>query len=110
VEAGHHEVAPGQHEIDFRYTEALETADNLATFRFIVRNVAYRTASWRPSCPSRSSGSTARACTPTRSLFKGGKNAFHDRRANGKLSDVAVRYIAGLLKHARGFCAITNPL
>ncbi|PYP18774.1 MAG: type I glutamate--ammonia ligase [Gemmatimonadetes bacterium] len=110
VEAGHHEVAPGQHEIDFRYTEALETADNLATFRFIVRNVAYRHGFLATFMPKPIFGINGSGMHTHQSLFKGGKNAFHDPKGKWELSDVAVRYIAGLLKHARGFCAITNPL
>src|SRR5438445_679582 len=87
VEAGHHEVAPGQHEIDFRYAEALETADNLATFR--INGSGMHTH---------------------QSLFRDSKNAFHDPKGKWELSQTALHYIAGLLRHARGFCAVTNPL
>ncbi|HKV72250.1 MAG TPA: type I glutamate--ammonia ligase [Gemmatimonadales bacterium] len=110
VEAGHHEVAPGQHEIDFRYAEALETADNLATFRFIVRNVAYRHGFLATFMPKPIFGQNGSGMHTHQSLFAGGKNAFHDARAQWELSAVALAYIAGLLQHARGFCAITNPL
>ena len=110
VEAGHHEVAPGQHEIDFRYTEALETADNLATFRFIVRNVAYRHGFLATFMPKPIFGQNGSGMHTHQSLFKGEKNAFHDPKGKWELSDTAFQYVAGLLKHARGFCAVTNPL
>lgn len=110
VEAGHHEVAPGQHEIDFRYAEALETADNLATFRFIVRNVAYRHGFLATFMPKPIFGRNGSGMHTHQSLFKKGTNAFHAPKAQWELSDVALSYIAGLLTHARGFCAVTNPL
>lgn len=110
VEAGHHEVAPGQHEIDFRYTEALETADNLATFRFIVRNVAYRHGFIATFMPKPIFGQNGSGMHTHQSLFKGEQNAFHDPKAKWELSTTALQYVAGLLKHACGFCAVTNPL
>jgi glutamine synthetase len=110
VEAGHHEVAPGQHEIDFRFTEALETADNLATFRFIVRNVAYRHGFLATFMPKPIFGQNGSGMHTHQSLFKKGQNAFHDPKGKWELSDTALHYIAGLLEHARGFCAVTNPL
>jgi len=110
VEAGHHEVAPGQHEIDFRYTEALETADNLATFRFIVRNVAYRHGFLATFMPKPIFGQNGSGMHTHQSLFKKGQNAFHDPKGKWELSDTALHYIAGLLEHACGFCAVTNPL
>src|SRR5467141_4150504 len=110
VEAGHYEVAPGQHEIDFRYTEALETADNLATFRFIVRNVAYRHGFLATFMPKPIFGQNGAGMHTHQSLFRKGSNAFHDPKAQWELSDVALSYIAGLLTHAQGFCAVTNPL
>jgi len=110
VEAGHHEVAPGQHEIDFRYTEALDTADNLATFRFIVRNVAYRHGFLATFMPKPIFGQNGSGMHTHQSLFKGEKNAFHDPKGKWELSDTAFQYVAGLLTHARGFCAVTNPL
>jgi glutamine synthetase len=110
VEAGHHEVAPGQHEIDFRYAEALQTADNLATFRFVVRNVAYRHGFLATFMPKPIFGQNGSGMHTHQSLFQGGRNAFHDAKGQWELSGVALSYIAGLLKHARGFCAVTNPL
>jgi glutamine synthetase len=110
VEAGHHEVAPGQHEIDFRYAAALETADNLATFRFVVRNVAYRHGFLATFMPKPIFGQNGSGMHTHQSLFRNGTNAFYDPKGNWELSDVALAYIGGLLTHARGFCAVTNPL
>src|SRR5713226_3150282 len=110
VEAGHHEVAPGQHEIDFRYAEALDTADNLATFKFVVRNVAYRHGFLATFMPQPIFGQNGSGMHTHQSLFKKGQNAFHDPKGKWELSDVALHYIAGLLEHACGFCAVTNPL
>jgi glutamine synthetase len=110
VEAGHHEVAPGQHEVDFRYAEALITADNLATFRFSVRNVAYRYGFLATFMPKPVQGQNGSGMHTHQSLFKSGKNAFYDPKAKWEISRVGLSYIAGLLKHARGFSAVTNPL
>jgi glutamine synthetase len=110
VEAGHHEVAPGQHEIDFKYAEALETADNLATFRFVVRDVAYRHGFLATFMPKPIFGRNGSGMHTHQSLFAKGKNAFHDPKGRWELSDTALAYIAGLLSHARGFCPVTNPL
>ena len=110
VEGGHHEVAPGQHEIDFRYAGALETADNLATFKFVVRNVAYRHGFLATFMPQPIFGQAGSGMHTSHSLFRQGKNSFHDPKAQWELSQVALQYIGGLLKHARGFCAVTNPL
>src|SRR5687767_4273776 len=110
VEAAHHEVAHGQHEIDFRYAEALKTADNITTFRFVVKYVARTfglTASFMPKPIFGQNGSGMHA---HQSLFRGDENAFWDEKAEWELSRTALHYIGGLLKHARGFCAITNPL
>ena len=110
VEAGHHEVAQGQHEVDFRYEDALVTADNLATFRFIVRNVAYRHGFLATFMPKPIHGQNGSGMHTHQSLFKGGKNAFYDPKAKWEISKIGLSYIAGLLTHARGFCAVTNPL
>jgi glutamine synthetase len=110
VEAGHHEVAAGQHEVDFKYADALETADNIATFRFIVRNVAYRHGFLATFMPKPIFGQNGSGMHTHQSLFKGGKNAFYDEKAKYQISHVGLSYVAGLLEHARGFCAVTNPL
>ena len=111
VEAAHHEVARGQHEIDFRYADALTTADNLATFRFVVRNVAARFGYMASFMPKPIEGINGSGMHTHQSLFRGpGDNAFFDPKAEHQLSGIALSYIEGLLQHARGFCAITNPL
>jgi glutamine synthetase len=110
IEAAHHEVAPGQHEIDFRYADALTTADSLATFRFVVRHVAQQFGLHASFMPKPIWGQNGSGMHTHQSLFKDGKNAFWDEKATWELSPVAHWYIGGLLAHARGMCAITNPL
>ncbi|MBK8247247.1 MAG: type I glutamate--ammonia ligase [Gemmatimonadetes bacterium] len=110
VEAAHHEVAHGQHEIDFRYADALTTADNIATFRFVVKYVANQFGLTASFMPKPIFGQPGSGMHTHQSLFKDGVNAFWDKGAQWELSPVALHYIGGILKHARGFCAITNPL
>ncbi|MGH7701728.1 MAG: type I glutamate--ammonia ligase [Gemmatimonadales bacterium] len=110
VEAAHHEVAPGQHEVDFKYADALTTADNLATFKFVVRNVANRYGFVASFMPKPIQGQNGSGMHTHQSLFNGPDNAFFDSKAEHQLSRVALSYVEGLLEHARGFCAITNPL
>jgi glutamine synthetase len=110
VEAGHHEVARGQHEVDFRYADVLTTADNLATFRFMIRTIAYRNGFLATFMPKPIEGQNGSGMHTHQSLFKDGENAFFDPKAKWEISDVGLGYIAGLLRHARGFCAVTNPL
>ena len=110
VEAAHHEVAAGQHEIDFRYADALVTADNLTTFKFIVRNVANRYGYIASFMPKPIEGINGSGMHTHQSLFRGKENAFYDSKGEYQLSKIALSYIEGLLQHARGFCAITNPL
>jgi glutamine synthetase len=110
VEAAHHEVAPGQHEIDFKYADALTTADDLATFKFVVRNVALQHGLHATFMPKPIFGQNGSGMHTHQSLFKAGENAFWDGKAKDELSQVMRWYVAGLLKHARSFCAVTNPL
>ncbi len=110
IEAAHHEVAHGQHEIDFRHADALTTADNLATFRFVVRHVARRFGLHASFMPKPIYGQNGSGMHTHQSLAAGGKNAFYDARGDYELSKTALRYIGGLLAHARGMCAITNPI
>ncbi|HEX7048941.1 MAG TPA: type I glutamate--ammonia ligase [Longimicrobiales bacterium] len=110
VEASHHEVAPGQHEIDFRYEDALVTADNLATFRFVVRNIALQHGLHATFMPKPVDGQAGSGLHTHQSLFEGERNAFHDPDAPDGMSRVMRWYVGGLLRHARGFCAVTNPL
>ena len=110
VEAAHHEVAPGQHEVDFRYADALKTADDLVTFRQVVRSAAERYDLVATFMPKPIFGQNGSGMHTHQSLFKDGKNAFWDAKAQWELSKTALSYIAGLIAHARGFCAVTNPL
>jgi glutamine synthetase len=110
VEASHHEVAHAQHEIDFRYADALLTADNIATFRFVVKHVAHQFGLIASFMPKPIFGQNGSGMHTHQSLFRGKDNAFWDRKAQWELSKVALHYIGGLLKHARGMCAVTNPL
>src|SRR4030081_3139781 len=110
VEAAHHEVAHGQHEIDFRYADALTTADNIATFRFVVKVVARTFGLIASFMPKPIFGQNGSGMHTHQSLFRGKENAFWDEKSEWELSSTALHYIGGLLRHARGFTAITNPL
>ena len=109
VEAAHHEVAPGQHEIDFRYAEAVETADNISTFRWVVKVIAHRMNLHATFMPKPLYGQNGSGMHCHQSLFKGSKNSFYDPKGQWQLSKTALHYIGGLLRHAPAFCAITNP-
>jgi glutamine synthetase len=110
VEASHHEVAHAQHEIDFRYADALTTADNIATFRFVVKQVAHQFGLFASFMPKPILGQNGSGMHTHQSLFRGNENAFWDEQADWQLSKTALHYVGGLLAHARGMCAITNPL
>jgi glutamine synthetase len=110
VEASHHEVAHAQHEIDFRYADALTTADNIATFRFIVKHVAHEFGLIASFMPKPIFGQNGSGMHTHQSLFQGKDNAFWDKKAQWELSKTALHYVGGLLQHARGMCAVTNPL
>lgn len=110
VESSHHEVAAGQHEIDFRYDDVLATADNVSTFRFVVKNVARMNGLHATFMPKPIFGINGSGMHTHQWLFRDGKNAFHDPDAPWQLHRTCLAYIAGLLRHAKGFCAITNPL
>ncbi|MFH1279899.1 MAG: type I glutamate--ammonia ligase [Candidatus Eisenbacteria bacterium] len=110
VEAAHHEVAPGQHEIDFRYADAVTTADSITTFRFVVRKVANTHGMHATFMPKPFYGVNGSGMHVHQSLFRGETNVFFSKESPHQLSKTALHYIGGLLKHARGFVAITNPL
>ena len=111
VEAAHHEVAPGQHEIDFKYDDAVTTADNIATFRFVVKKVALMHGLHATFMPKPLAGINGSGMHTHQSLFTAkGKNAFFDAKGPWQLSRIARAYIGGLLDHARAFVAVTNPL
>lgn len=110
VEAAHHEVAPGQHEVDFRADDVLATADNVSTFRFVVKNVALRNGLHATFMPKPIFGVNGSGMHTHQSLFRGDANAFFDEAREGGLSETCLHYIGGLLKHAGAMCAVTNPL
>ncbi|MDR7521617.1 MAG: type I glutamate--ammonia ligase [Armatimonadota bacterium] len=110
VEAGHHEVAHGQHEIDFKYTDVLRTADNVATFRFVVRTIAGRHGLHATFMPKPIAGINGSGMHTHQSLYRGGRNAFYDPDGAYQLSATCLHYVGGLLEHARGMAAVTNPL
>ena len=114
IEAAHHEVAPGQHEIDFKYAEALETADRVTTFRMIVKKVAMDYGLHATFMPKPLAGVNGSGMHVHQSVFTGAgdemQNLFFDPEAENQLSTAMLHYIGGLLHHARAFVAITNPL
>lgn len=110
MEASHHEVAPGQHEINFQFNNALEAADKLQIFKLVVKNVAKRHglhATFMPKPLSDINGSGMH--TNCSLMDKDGNNTFADPEGEIGLSVVAKQWIAGIMKNARGFTAITNP-
>ncbi|MGI6685141.1 MAG: type I glutamate--ammonia ligase [Bacillota bacterium] len=109
IEASHHEVAPGQHEIDFKYADALTTADNIQTFKLAVRTIAQRHGLHATFMPKPIFGINGSGMHVNQSLFKNGKNAFYDPQGELGLSDDAYYYVGGLMKHAKAITAITNP-
>ena len=110
VDAAHHEVAPGQHEIDLRYDHALTAADNISTLRFAVKNVAIRNGLHATFMPKPIYGINGSGMHTHMSLFSGGQNVFFDASAPMQLSRTCLNFMGGILRHAKGFCAITNPL
>ncbi len=111
VEAAHHEVAPGQHEIDFKYSEALSCADNVVTFRFVVKKVATDHGLHATFMPKPLYGVNGSGMHCHQSLVdKDGNNTFFNEQAEWQLSKTALAYIGGLLKHAPAFVSVTNPL
>jgi len=115
LEAAHHEGAPGQHEIDFKHTGALEAADNLTTFKFVAKRIAINHGLHATFMPKPIAGINGSGLHFHLSLFKNGENAFYEPRGKlevwpHQLSETALRFIAGLFEHAEGMAAITNPL
>ena len=109
IEASHHEVAQGQHEINFTYDDALSTADNVATFRSVVRAIAAKHdlhATFMPKPIARINGSGMHTHL---SLFTEGENAFHDGADEFDLSETARQFVAGILDHAPAITAVSNP-
>ncbi|MBQ8941373.1 MAG: type I glutamate--ammonia ligase [Firmicutes bacterium] len=110
IEASHHEVAEGQHEIDFKYANALKTADNVVAFRLVVKTIAKKYGLHATFMPKPIFGINGSGMHTNMSLFKDGKNVFYDPSDSLGLSNTAYSFIAGVLKHVAGFTAVTNPL
>jgi glutamine synthetase len=109
VEASHHEVARGQHEIDFKYADALTTADNVATFRSVVRATAELHDVHATFMPKPISGINGSGMHTHMSLFEDGENAFHDEDDEFNLSTLAYQFLGGILEHAPAITAVCNP-
>jgi glutamine synthetase len=109
VEASHHEVAPGQHEIDFKYADAVTACDNIQTFKLVVKTIARKHGLHATFMPKPLFGVNGSGMHCNVSLFKDGKNAFYEPTGNLELSDTARQFIAGIIKHAPSFTAVTNP-
>lgn len=110
IEASHHEVAPAQHEIDFKYDEALRTADNIMTFKLTVKSIAKRHGLHATFMPKPKYGVNGSGMHINMSLMQDGKNIFHDSNGELGLSKEAYYFIGGIMKHMKGMTAITNPL
>jgi glutamine synthetase len=108
IEYSHHEVAPSQQEIDMRYTDALTMADNVMTYRMVVKEVALKNGVYASFMPKPIFGENGSGMHVHQSLFKGDRNAFFDKDDSYYLSKTARCYIAGILKHAPEIIAVTN--
>ncbi|MBA9024764.1 MULTISPECIES: type I glutamate--ammonia ligase [Bacillaceae] len=109
VEASHHEVAPGQHEIDFKYADAITACDNIQTFKLVVKTIARKHGLHATFMPKPLFGVSGSGMHCNVSLFKDGENAFFDKSGKLQLSETADQFIAGIIKHAPNFTAVTNP-
>ncbi|MCD8019725.1 MAG: type I glutamate--ammonia ligase [Clostridiales bacterium] len=110
IEASHHEVAPAQHEIDFKYDNALLTADNIMTFKMMVKTIAKRHGLHATFMPKPVQNVDGSGMHINMSLSRNGKNIFFDRKDPKKLSEDCYHFVAGLMKHVRGMTCICNPL
>lgn len=109
IEASHHEVAPGQHEIDFKYADALTACDQIQTFKLVVKTIARKHGLHATFMPKPLYGVNGSGMHMNLSLFKNGENAFYEPTGDLEMSDTARQFIAGILKHAPNFTAVTNP-
>jgi glutamine synthetase len=107
MEASHHEVAPSQHEIDPKYTDALTAADNVITIKYVLKEVAQQSGVYATFMPKPLFGVNGSGMHVHQSLFRGERNAFFDKKDKYHLSDIAKHFIAGQLKHAREICSLT---
>ncbi|HCY0713742.1 TPA: type I glutamate--ammonia ligase [Staphylococcus aureus] len=110
IEASHHEVAPGQHEIDFKYADAVTACDNIQTFKLVVKTIARKHNLHATFMPKPLFGVNGSGMHFNVSLFKGKENAFFDPNTEMGLTETAYQFTAGVLKNARGFTAVCNPL
>ncbi|WP_282171575.1 type I glutamate--ammonia ligase [Cytobacillus firmus] len=110
IEASHHEVAPGQHEIDFKYADALTACDQIQTFKLVVKTIARKHGLHATFMPKPLFGVSGSGMHCNVSLFKDGKNAFFNETGDLQLSDDARHFIAGIVNHATAFTAVTNPI
>ena len=110
IEASHHEVAQGQHEIDFKYAEALHAADNIMTFKLTVKTLAQKNGLHATFMPKPIFGIAGSGMHINMSLFRDGRNMFYDPDGEKGLSKTAYSFIAGIMAHMKGMAAITNPL
>lgn len=109
VEASHHEVAPGQHEIDFKYADVLKACDNIQTFKLVVKTIARKHGLHATFMPKPLYGINGSGMHCNMSLFTETGNAFFDETDPMQLSQTAYQFLAGLLKHARAYTAVCNP-
>ena len=110
IEASHHEVAPAQHEIDFRYDEAVKTADNIMTFKLVTKTIAKRHGLHATFMPKPKDGIHGSGMHLNMSLSRDGKNVFADEKDPNGLSKEAYYFIGGLMKHIKAISFITNPI
>lgn len=110
IEASHHEVAFAQHEIDFKYSEALSAADNLLTFKLVVKTCAEANGLCATFMPKPIENRAGSGLHINMSLFRNGENAFYNPSSETGLSQIGLNFIAGVMKHIKGICAVTNPL
>lgn len=109
IEASHHEVAESQHEIDFKYGDALSTADNVITFKFATKTIALMNGLHATFMAKPIFGINGSGMHTNVSLFEEGRNAFYDQDAPMQLSDIALYFIAGVLEHVKGITRLANP-
>ena len=110
IEAAHHEVAPSQHEIDFRYADALRTADNIVTFKFVVKRIALMHGLHATFMPKPIAGINGSGMHTHLSLFRDGQNAFYDANDPYNLSEAARGFLTGVIEHIHAITALANPL
>lgn len=110
IEASHHEVAPGQHEIDFKYANAIKACDDIQTFKLVVKTIARKHGLHATFMPKPLFGVNGSGMHCNMSLFTPDGNAFFDPNTDSQLSKTAMQFLAGILDHAKAFTAITNPI